>query len=124
MKVQCGKYELLDSIFVTQVEGKPIDITLEDPSDKDLYISFAFETNKDEKESLLKFNIESGVKLQIKLINFIGSFGGGNSEAIFIGNFRKKQLFLNYRVFDLLGCENKSLLINFYLLEMEEQNGK
>lgn len=48
MKVQCGKYELLDSIFVTQVEGKPIDITLEDPSDKDLYISFAFETNKDE----------------------------------------------------------------------------
>ena len=23
MKVQCGKYELLDSIFVTQVEGKP-----------------------------------------------------------------------------------------------------
>ena len=33
MKVQCGKYELLDSIFVTQVEGKPIDITLEDPSD-------------------------------------------------------------------------------------------
>ena len=84
MKVQCGKYELLDSIFVTQVEGKPIDITLEDPSDKDLYISFAFETNKDEKEGLLKFNIESGVKLQIKLINFIGSFGGGNSEAIFI----------------------------------------
>ena len=57
MKVQCGKYELLDSIFVTQVEGKPIDITLEDPSDKDLYISFAFETNKDEKEGLLKFNI-------------------------------------------------------------------
>lgn len=113
MKVQCGKYELLDSIFVTQVEGKPIDITLEDPSDKDLYISFAFETNKDEKEGLLKFNIESGVKLQIKLINFIGSFGGGNSEAIFIGNFRKKQLFLNYRVFDLLGCENKSLIAIF-----------
>lgn len=42
MKVQCGKYELLDSIFVTQVEGKPIDITLEDPSDKDFIYFLCF----------------------------------------------------------------------------------
>jgi hypothetical protein len=113
MEITLGEYELVHSGLVIQIKDMPIKIKVPDEVEGDFTFLINFISDTENKEATSKFTAIDKLTLQVDLKNFNNFQNGGNTELVNIGTLRKKQLYLNYRVFDLTNV-GKTFFFNFY----------
>lgn len=117
--VSIDNLELIHSVFVISVKGKPMTVTLSDDeggSDLNLIFEFIDDDKEKEDEHTKKFSAINDTTLKITFTNYNSFLGGGNKELIHIGTFKNRRLYLSYRIFSLEGA-GQTILINLYLGE-------
>lgn len=117
--VSIDNLELIHSVFVITVKGKPTTVTLNDEeggSDLNLIFEFVDDDKEKEDEHKKDFSIINDTTLKITFTNYNSFLGGGNNDLINIGLFKSRRLYLNYRIFSLKGA-GQTILINLYLGE-------
>ena len=113
MIIQVGEYELIKSGNILTIKDSPVTIKLIDEVEGDYTFIINFVQDTENKETVTKYTAIDKFTLQIDFKNFDGYQGGGNTNLINLGTLRKKELFFNYRVFDLTNV-GKTLIFNFY----------
>ena len=118
--VTIGKYDLIESITVIDIDSEPISVTL-DGEEKGLTFIFCFAKDEKEKGSRINYVTKNDNTAEVTLINVDGFLGGGNTELISLGTLKNRKLYYNFRVFGLQNSGN-TIILNFYLGE-EVNNG-
>jgi len=118
--VTIGKYDLLESITVIDIDSEPISVTL-DGDERGLTFIFSFAKDEKGKGSSINYVKKDDNTAEIKIINVDDFLGGGNTELISLGTLKKRKLYYNFRVFGLQNSGN-TIILNFYLGE-EVDNG-
>lgn len=113
MKITSGEYELIYSGQVISIKDNPIEVVLPDEVEGDFKFIFKFIKDESVKGSQTRRSAKGKFELEISFLNFDGFTGGGNAELLEVGTLKNQNLFLNYRVFDLVS--GKTILFNFYL---------
>ncbi len=118
--VKVGKYELLESITVIDIDSEPISVNLEGD---ERGLTFIFNFIKDEKvsEAQINYTVVNDNTAEVNIINADGFLGGGNTKLISLGTLNRRNLYYNLRVFGLHNSGN-TIILNFYLGE-EVNNG-
>jgi len=114
MKIKCGNYEVIDSGVIIAIKDKPIEITLKDEIEGDFKFKLSFVTDFNDKSMITKFNAVDSFTMKIEFANFDNVQNAGNQELVLLGTLQHRNLYFNYRIFDLADV-GKTLMYNFYL---------
>jgi hypothetical protein len=114
IEIKLGKYELIYSISVIQIENLPIQIKLPDTFGEQYVITFQFITDPLNKPPITRTTVKDKQNLIIDFVNFFDPDQIGNIKLMEVGSLRELPLFLNYRVTPLRGS-TRMVLFNFYI---------
>ena len=115
-KISSGPAEVIDSGSVISFAGNSIKLSY-----KDLNISIVFEFKTDEENKSTRVSgsyvegsvIEPGT-LNLTLHNFDDRFGAGTVKPMAIGKYEGRKLYIQLRVYTLLGSPDKTLEYTLY----------
>jgi hypothetical protein len=113
MKVEIGGYDLVYSETIIQFENHPIIITLRDEIEGDFIFHIYFVTNRLNPVMAVNTTSIDMFNLRIDFINFDNANNVGSTQILHFGTLRRRNLYFNYRVFDIVNC-GKTLIVNFY----------
>jgi len=113
IKIKSGNYDILYSGTVIQVQDEKIELTLPDGDNKGLELIINFADDENEKGQTTKYNLLDNNTLEMTLVNFNSSAGIGNTEILKLGTLNNRELYLNYRVFNIKKL-GKTLHYTFY----------
>jgi hypothetical protein len=113
MKVEIGEYDLVYSETIIQFGNNPVKITLRDMIEGDFTFHLNFIYNPQNPAVVTNQRPINKFNVQIDFVNFNQPNFVGNTVLLHLGTLMKKNLFLNYRVFDLANA-GKTLIVNFY----------
>jgi len=100
MKIEIGDYEIYSSgTIITNKDEDNVKFFIED-----LLFEFLFKNDtKDTKQNLGVQQIEGTKGIRLEFKNFNNSLGTGNTQPILLGNLGPKSLYLNFRVYAMIG---------------------
>lgn len=107
VRIETDNGEVLASGAVIAFDDESIKFHLDD-----LLIRFQFQRDLDNKEQSIKYEKAGDKELLITLINFDNQLGTGNYNPVKIGNFRNKELYLNFIVY-ALGTKKIGHVLNY-----------
>jgi hypothetical protein len=99
MEIKVGNYDVIKDGTIVGNENEPIDFIF--IKEIGFTIRLVFETDLNIKGPEIKASEFGKVGALMTFVNFNNSIGIGNVDPIKIGNFNKRELFLNYRVYSL-----------------------
>lgn len=111
MKIEIGNYEILHSGHIIQFGDNPVRITLTDKVEGDYTIIFNFIKDDKEPNTVTRLRPEDKFTMNLDFVNFKGN-NIGNVNLIHLGTLEKRNLFINYRVSELVGV-GMTILFNF-----------
>ena len=108
-KITVGIKEVIASGTVIGFEGKPICVEV---GNLKFIFEFVDDDGKAEEKSL--FTTPSATELKITLMNIRNPLGTGNPKPLSVGKLNGRDMYLNFRVYDLVGSD-KTLHYTLYL---------
>ena len=121
-KISSGPAEVIDSGSVISFDGNPIKLVY-----KELNIAIVFEFKTDEENKsthisgdYLEGNVTEPGTLMLTLHNFDDRFGAGTVKPMAIGKYEGRKLYIQLRVYTLIGSPDKTLEYTLYLGEEVE----
>jgi len=119
-KIKSGNTEIISNGTVISYNQNPIELKIGEDNEY-LILIFDFIDDLSKNESPKMEGIAEGIKLTLKLANFVNPLGGGSNSPIRIGTFKNKAVYLNFRVYQLSGNNplksDKTLDYTIYLSE-------
>ena len=116
-KVESGPAEVIDSGTVISFAGNPITLSYRDLN---IAIVFEFKTGERTDSAYIDGNFtdkngdtELGV-LKLTLYNFDDRFGAGTIKPLRIGQYEGRKLYIQIRVYTLIGSPDKTLDYTIY----------
>ena len=117
MKIQCGKYKLLDSMTIIQVEGENISFEVVDVIEGNMCFEVSFINDNKNKDGYTQVVAIDNLNAKIIIAN---TTYGGNSSTMHIGTYQHKyKLFLNFRIINIID-NSRTIILNLYIKEKEE----
>lgn len=100
MRIEIGDYEIYTSgTIITNTDEDIVKFFIED-----LLFEFLFKNDTtDTKQNLGVSQLEGTKGLRIEFTNFNNSLGTGNTQPILLANLGTKALYLNFRVYAMIG---------------------
>ena len=99
IKTKIGELDVYEKGSLINPNGENIEFLL--GSKSQFLAEFKFTTDKDNKEIRLEPYNLNRIGIGLNFINFNNSLGTGNIDPIRVGWLEGRNLFLNYRVFDI-----------------------
>lgn len=120
MKIKSGEYEVLKSGIIINFEDNPITFHFNDQ----VKAVIRFETNNVDKAVQMSTDVKNIHELIVRLINFKGSKGVGNSKPMKLGFLGKpsRNLYFNF-VVDYLAANGQQVLHYTWYLGEEINHG-
>jgi hypothetical protein len=115
-KISSGPAEVIDSGTVISFDGNPIKLSYKD---LDIAIIFEFKTDEEDKGTHVSGNYMEGTVsepgiLKLTLHNFDDRFGAGTVKPMPIGKYEGRRLYIQLRVYTLIGSPDKTLEYTLY----------
>lgn len=115
-KISSGPAEVIDSGTVISFAGNPIKLSYKD---LDIAIVFEFTTDEENKSahvsgSYVEGDVTEPGILKLTLHNFDDRFGAGTVKPMPIGKYEGRRLYIQLRVYTLLGSPDKTLEYTLY----------
>lgn len=108
-RIKVGNYDVLDSGCVTSVAGNDVVFVVA----KNIKVRIVFKTTEDKKQSMSS-NL-SNEELSITLENFNNPLGTEFTDAIEIGTYKGRKLFLHIRVLGMQATSNRVIIHSWFL---------
>lgn len=121
MKIEVGKYEVISSGSIIQINDQDIKLTFADEDDTNVVLVIKFNNDSSVKEPTTKYNALDTYHMEIIFSNFNDVTGIANTETITLGTLQKREWLFNYRIY-AIGTLGKLFHYTFYLGE-EAKNG-
>ncbi len=105
MKIEIGEYEVYSSgTLITNLNEDLVKFYIED-----LYFEFSLKDDETTKEQNIKASaIEDKKGVRLEFINFNNSLGTGNTTPIKLASIKNKLLYLNFRIYAMIGDKGVS----------------
>lgn len=105
MKIEIGEYEVYSSgTLITNINEDVVRFFIED-----LQFEFSFSNDESTQEQNVKAEaIENRKGIRLIFTNFNNSLGTGNITPIKLGQLNNKNLYMNYRIFAMIGNKGTS----------------
>ncbi len=107
--IQIGDFEVIESGAVTSIDNKDVLFVLSDV----IRVRLTFKSSDDQKATM-NAAISNG-ELTFTLINFNNPLGTEFTDAIEIGTYQGRKLFLHIRVIGMNNSNNKVIIHTWYL---------
>lgn len=122
MKIEIGDYEVIHSGSLIQFGGNPIKITLTDKVEGDYTIIFNFTKDEKDHKTFTRLRPVGQFVMHMDFVNFKGTNTTGNVNLIHLGTLEKRNLFINFRISELVGV-GMTIIYNF-ITSKEVANAK
>jgi hypothetical protein len=117
IKIKSGIADVIASGTVIAFKNNPVEFIFEEGNK----IILAFQDDDNEGGPKASVEITDSNTLRILNKNFKNPLGDGTTSPIYLGNFRNRLLYINYRIYDL-GGPDKQINYTFYLGEEFKNN--
>ncbi len=100
MKIEIGEYEVYSSgTLITNKNEDVVKFYIED-----LYFEFLLKDDELNKEQNIKASATENIKgVRLEFTNFNNSLGTGNTSPIKLAQLKNKNLYLNFRIYAMIG---------------------
>ena len=119
MKIKVGEFDLLDSGTVIGNENEPVDFFLTEATD--FVARFRFINISEQEKPTVKAEKFGKIGVQLTFTNYNSSLGTGNTKPIRLGQFKNRDLYINYRIYSF--AMGGKLIHYTWLLGKEVKNG-
>ena len=100
IEIKSGPATVIASGIVISFAGNPVEITY-GPAEHRLKLIFEFKDKTEHTKPEVEGKVIDSKTLRITLFNFNSPLGTGSREALDVGEFDEKTLYLHYRVYSL-----------------------
>jgi len=119
VKLRSGTYDVLSSGAVIGFKSEPIEFVFPEDQGETIICRLVFEPDdKENREPRVEPRRRGKLGLDLHFYNFNNHpFGIGNSDPLELGEYRKRRLYVYYRVYTLQAAPEKLVHYTWYLGE-------